>query len=136
MEVFKKIKCDKFYTTGGIIGSFSHTQTKKGCQNAFQCSGHSESFKTIFFSIFGQNFMNFEDFLKYFTILVWKRKKKNFARSAEVLFKVFSNFQCFLKIYHFNSECIDKECVNKFACKALCYGKLAQIFRDKSYLQG
>jgi len=56
-------------------------------------SGHLKSFKTYlflgekrwvppFFNIFGPNFMNFEDFSKYFAILGGKRKKIFFARSA------------------------------------------------------
>ena len=56
-------------------------------------SGHLESFKTHlflgekrgvppFFNIFGPNFMNFEDFSKYFAILGGKGKFFFFGRSA------------------------------------------------------
>jgi len=51
--------------------------------------GHLESFKThlflgekwgvpLFLANFGQNFMNFANFSKYFEILGGKRKKKKF----------------------------------------------------------
>ena len=36
----------------------------------------------LFFAIVGPNFMNFEDFSKYFSILGGKRKKNFFAKSA------------------------------------------------------
>ena len=76
----------------GNVGSLGKYSKKK--KKLPECVlGHLESFKTHlllgeirgvppFFKIFCPNFINFEDFYKYFGILGVKKKKNFFARSA------------------------------------------------------